>query len=198
MSSEQFDATPEFTESTEPADGGKTSRWPTLSTKTKVILGVVTLLVVVIGYYILQRFLPEWWARSMSTRIDGSFVTGTSYGLLFGILGAAIPLVLALIAILLLGRGPKSIFSWLLGLVSLAFLIPNLLTLGIVIGDGSGARMGRRLLDIGTPGFRGATLIGVIIGIVIGVAVDFYLLGRRREKNKQSKLAAAQEQSPEL
>ncbi|ALG87078.1 hypothetical protein ACH46_20345 [Gordonia phthalatica] len=164
-----------------------------MSTKTKVILGIVTLLVVVIGYYILQRFLPEWWARSMSTRIDGSFATGTSYGLLFGVLGAAVPLVLALIAILLIGRGPKSVFSWLLGVVSLAFLIPNLLTLGIVIGDGSGARMGRRLLDIGTPGFRGATLIGVIIGIVIGVAIDFYLLGKRREKSKQAKIAAKKE-----
>ena len=193
MNSEPSDVTPEFTESPEPAEAGKTSRWPTLSTKTKVILGVVTLVVVVIGYYILQRFLPEWWARSMAGRIDGSFVTGTSYGLLFGILGAAVPLVLALIGILLIGRGPKSLFSWLLGIAAFAFLIPNLLTLGIVIGDGSGARMGRRLLDIDTPGFRGATLVGVIIGIVIGVAIDFYLLGRRREKNKQTKLTAKKE-----
>ncbi|MBM7368781.1 hypothetical protein [Gordonia hydrophobica] len=188
MSSEPSDVTPEFTEPTD--DAGKTSRWPTLSTKTKVIIGVVTLVIVVIGYFFLQRFLPEWWARSMAHRIDGSFVSGTSYGLLFGILGSAVPLILGLLAVLSIGVGPKNALSWGLGVIALAFLIPNLLTLGVVIGDGNGATIGRRNLDVFAPAFRGATLIGVIVGIAIGIAADFYLIGRRREKRKQAKLAA--------
>lgn len=173
----------------EPVDdttASKSSRWslPTLSTKNKVILGVGTVIIVVIAYFILQRLLPDWWGTRMGTRIDRSLTTGTLWGLFYGVLGSAVPLLLALLAVFSIGRGPRNIMSWVMGLVALLLLVPNLLTLAVTIGGGQGAQAGRLQLDLLGPGFRGATLIGVILGIVIGVAVDFYLLGRRRAKRK--------------
>ncbi|MCF8588996.1 permease [Gordonia liuliyuniae] len=168
------------------ATSSKTRRWslPGLSTKNKVILGIGTVVIIVIGYFILQRLLPDWWGTTMGKRIDRSVTSGTVWGLFFGIIGSALPLLFALLAIFSIGKTPKNIGSWLLGVVSLLLLVPNLLTLAIVVGSGQGANAGRLQLDILGPGFRGATLIGVIVGIVIGIAVDFYLLGRRRAKRK--------------
>lgn len=173
-------------ESADDPTATKTSRWslPGLSTKNKVILGVGTLIIIVIGYFILQRLLPDWWGTTMGNRINRSVTSGTFWGLFLGIIGSAIPLLLALLAILSIHKGPKKIASIVMGLVALVLLIPNLLTLSIVVGSGQGATAGRMQLDLFGPGFRGATLVGVIIGIVIGVAADFYLLGRRRAKRK--------------
>ncbi|WOC12310.1 hypothetical protein [Gordonia sp. MP11Mi] len=173
----------------EPVDdptSSKTHRWslPGLSTKNKVILGVGTVVIIVIGYFVLQRLLPDWWGTTMGNRINRSVTSGTFWGLFFGIIGSALPLLLALLAIFSIGKTPRNIASWLLGVVSLLLLVPNLLTLAIVVGSGQGANAGRLHLDLDGPGFRGATLVGVIIGIVIGVAADFYLLGRRRAKRK--------------
>ncbi|MGO3325585.1 permease [Gordonia sp. (in: high G+C Gram-positive bacteria)] len=164
----------------------KSSRWslPTLSTKNKVILGIGTVIIVVIAYFILQRLLPDWWGTRMGTRIDRSLTSGTLWGLFYGILGSAVPLMLGLLAVFSIGKTSKNVGSWLMGIVALLLLIPNLLTLAVTIGGGQGAKAGRLQLDLLGPGFRGATLIGVIVGIVIGVAVDFYLLGRRRAKRK--------------
>lgn len=189
MASEQFDPATELTDSTSTDKSGRRFALPTMSTKTKVILGVSSVVIIVIGYFVLQRFLPEWWARSMSTRIDGSFTSGTMYGLFFGIVGSTVPLILALLAYFSINTGPRRILSWALAALSLVLLIPNLLTLAVVIGNGSGARMGQRLMDIGTPGFRGATLVGVIVGVLIGIAADAYLVGRRRQKAKQIRTA---------
>ncbi|GAA4670322.1 permease [Gordonia humi] len=182
MTSELPDAAPEPSD-IEPE--GK-SRWslPGLSTKAKWILGVGTVVIIVIGYFILQRLLPDWWGTRMGNRIDRSFTSGTLWGLFYGIIGSAIPLLLWLLAVLWINKGPKRIASWVMGVVGLLLLIPNLLTLAIVVGTGQGSRAGRLQLDMFGPGFRGATLVGVIIGIVLGVAVDFYLLGRRRAKRR--------------
>ena len=162
------------------------SRWalPTISTKTKAILAVGTVVVLVVAYFILQRLLPDWWGTTMGDQIGRSLASGIGWGLFYGVLGSALPLLLALLAILWIGKGPRSILSWVTGLVAVLLTIPNLLTLAVTIGTGQGARAGRLQLEMFGPGFRGATLIGVIVGIVIGVAIDFYLLGRRRAKRK--------------
>jgi hypothetical protein len=53
------------------------------------------------------------------------------------------------------------------------------MTLGIVLGTGSGAHAGDRILDVEAPGFRGATLAGALIATGL-VAVAWYLISSRR------------------
>jgi hypothetical protein len=57
--------------------------------------------------------------------------------------------------------------------------IPNLLTLGIVIGSGRAAHAGERTLDVDAPGFRGAGLAGAITAALVVAAVEYLLVSRR-------------------
>ncbi|QRY62257.1 permease [Gordonia sp. PDNC005] len=163
--------------------GGLTSKLPEISGRTKAIIGVSIVVLLVVGYLILQRFLPQWWGREIAADVGGSFTRGSLYGLGYGLLGSAVTLILLYFAYVTIGRY-RNIVSWTLLVLALASTVPNLLTLSVVIGNGSGAESGRLALDYDGMGFRGATLIGLIIGIVIGLAVDFYLLGKRRAKAK--------------
>ncbi len=180
MTDELPEATPETTQS---RTGRFTSKLPELSGRTKVILGVGTVLIVVIGYWILQALLPRWWGQNMASNINESITRGILYGLGYGFLGSAVTLLLLYFAYTLIGRY-RNIASWALVAAALAALIPNLLTLSVVIGNSSGATAGRQALDGHAVGFRGATVVGLIVGVIIGLAVDFYLLGRRRAKAK--------------
>lgn len=67
---------------------------------------------------------------------------------------------------------------------------PNLLTLGIVIGDGSAAHAGERILDVDGPGFRGGTLVGTVVGVVVALVVGFLAFSRGRNKQKLRDLRA--------
>jgi hypothetical protein len=58
------------------------------------------------------------------------------------------------------------------------------LTLGIVIGDGSAAHAGERILDVDGPGFRGGTLVGAIIGFVLAAMFAYVAGSRRRNKRR--------------
>ncbi|GEE00706.1 hypothetical protein nbrc107696_11520 [Gordonia spumicola] len=163
--------------------GALTSRLPEMSGKTKAILAVSGILIVVIGYFILQALVPRSWGRHVASEINESITRGILYGLGYGLLGSAVTLILLYFAYVTIGRY-RNILSWSLLVLALASTVPNLMTLGVVIGNGSGAVAGRQALDGHAVGFRGATLVGLIVGIIIGLAVDFYLLGRRRAKAK--------------
>ena len=170
----------------EPGSGSTPSversrRGPSL--KLKLIAGAVLLVLVVIAYFIVSRFAPQWWGTTIGNRVDGSFSTGVGYGLLLGVVGSALPIILAYFAILSFGR-LKNAFTWICGIAAVLLTVPNLLTLSVVNNDTGPARAGRAMLDIHAMGFRGASLVGVIAGVLIGIAVIFYLLGRRRTKAK--------------
>ena len=53
------------------------------------------------------------------------------------------------------------------------------MTLGIVLGPGSGAHAGDRTLDVEAPGFRGATLGGALLALA-AIGFVWYLLSSRR------------------
>ena len=60
--------------------------------------------------------------------------------------------------------------------------IPNLMTLGIVLGTGNAAHAGDRILDVEAPAFRGATLVGALIALGM-VGFVGYLVVSRRERD---------------
>lgn len=154
-----------------------------LSTKTKVIAGGVAAVVVIVGFLILKRFLPQWWGVGISHRVDGSFGRGCTYGLVFGLGGVALALIFGLVAILSFRRGTRNIPSLVCAVLAFAVLIPNLLTLAVVTGSSSAERAGQAALDYNGAGFRGATLVGAILGVAIGLIIDFYILRTRRSRN---------------
>ena len=74
--------------------------------------------------------------------------------------------------------------AWLLaGAVLLA--LPNLFTLGIVLGTGSAAHAGERTLDVEGPYFRAATLAGAVLGVLAVVGVRSLWYSRRRHRQRE-------------
>jgi hypothetical protein len=75
----------------------------------------------------------------------------------------------------------------LIGIVAAALVLalPNLLTLGIVVGTGSPAHAGERILDVEAPAFRWATLFG---GVVLAGVIQYLVTSRRRRGRALKKL----------
>jgi hypothetical protein len=121
-------------------------------------------------------FLPRWWAQRIGDQVGGSITSGTNVGLFYGFVFTLLPLVLVWLAF-------RIFDSWRLRtagiVVALLVAMPNLLTLGIVLGTGSGAHAGDRILDVEAPAFRGATLAGALVAFGC-VAGAWYLLASRR------------------
>ncbi len=152
--------------------------------RRRILLGVLAAALVIIGYFVGAAFLPRWWARRIGGWVHDSFTTGLLLGLGFGLLFTLVPLAIAATAFSKrLNRPTRT------AVVVLAFVValPNLLTLGISAGTGSGAHAGGRILDDRAPFFQGATLIGAILAAVIfALATWQYQAGRRVRSAKRS------------
>lgn len=152
----------------------------------KTIVGVVALLVLVIAYFVLAAFVPRWWSLRVAGLAEGGFARGILWGLVFGILCTAIPLVLF--------GWIWQVRSWkhrrgvqiLLGVVAVLVAVPNLMTLSVVLGGGNAAHAGERILDVDAPGFRGASLVGAIIGVLVCV-IYFASVYRYRKRGRDLK-----------
>lgn len=141
---------------------------------------VVIALVVAGGAFLVwlvgAAFLPRWWAQRVGDQVQGSIATGTLVGLFYGFVFTLLPLVVVVLAFRFLDS-----WRWRVAAVVLAVLVaaPNLLTLGIVLGTGSGSHAGDRILDVEAPAFRGATLAGALLAAGL-IAAAWYLVASRR------------------
>lgn len=149
----------------------------------KTIAVVVTLLGLVIAYFLLAAFVPRWWALRIAGLAEGGFTRGILWGLVFGILCTAIPLILF--------GWIWQVRSWkyrrglqiLLGVIAVLVAVPNLMTLSVVLGGGNAAHAGERILDVDAPGFRGASLVGAILGVLVAV-IFFASVYRYRKRGR--------------
>ena len=129
---------------------------------------VAVLLALLIG----AAFIPRWWAQRVGDQANESFTGGIMLGLFYGFIFTILPVLLIIWGI----RRRRSGRMWLWILVGAMLLaLPNLLTLGITLGPGSGAHAGDRTLDVEAPGFRGATLGGALLAVA-AIAFIWYLL----------------------
>jgi len=170
----------------EPVDGGAPVEPERhISWSTRLIIGFVVLVALVVGYFIATSLLPRWWAHRVGAVADGSLTAGIFAGLTCGVVFTVLPLLLLR---LMLGRRAR----WGLRLTYLVLAAvaaaPNLITLGIVLGTNNAAHAGERIMDVEASGFRGATLVGAVAGAVLMVAAWSLLFSRRRRKHEVERL----------
>ena len=149
---------------------------------------VVGALLTVLLYFLLSALIPRWWSQAVARQVGGRISAGILIGLLYGFVFTFLPLIV-------LAQARHRAFSWpakaIIVLVAAALTAPNLMTLGIAVGNGAAARAGNRTLDVMAPAFRQATLWGVVLGAVAAVVVvTFSILWERR--SRELKLLRAQ------
>jgi uncharacterized membrane protein (DUF485 family) len=147
----------------------------------RIVLAIVLIGVVYLAYLMSAAFFPRWWAQRVADQVDGSVGRGTTWGLFYGVVFTAVPLFV-------LVQVRRGFFSWkwrgVVALVAVVLATPNWLTLSVVAGNSNAAHAGERIMDVDAPGFRAATLIGVLIGAAVVIAftvVTMRLTSRRNE-----------------
>jgi uncharacterized membrane protein len=160
--------------------GGRSMSW-----STRLILGFVLVVVLVAGWFIATAFLPRWWAQRVGQVADGSFTAGIFAGLTCGVVFTAGPL---LVLRLVVRRHARWVWRLVWLVLAALIAVPNLTTLGIVLGTGSAAHAGERTLDVNAPGFRGASLVGAVIGAIAVIVLWVALFSRRRKGRELQRL----------
>lgn len=150
--------------------------------RRRVIVGIVVLVALVAGYFAVAAAVPRWWAQRIGDAVNGHMSTGALLGVVIGLFCTLVPLLLLWLGVRR-HRSWKVVVCWLVLAVVVA--LPNLCTLGVVAGGGSGAHAGQRTMDVNAPWFRGGTLIGVIAGAVLFLCLLFFALGRRRGSHRE-------------
>jgi hypothetical protein len=180
---------------TDPAAGQSTTsaaaRWrPDWRDLVKRLAGVVAVIVAVwLIYLFLDAFLPRWWAQVIGNAVDGSFTAGAWWGLLIGGVFTLAP-VLLLAQAVLTSRSLRVRSGFLILAVLLA--VPNLLTLGIVLGTSAAAHAGERILDVDGPAFRGGTAWGAVVGGLVALTIVTMSMLYRRRGTQLKQLRAGQ------
>jgi hypothetical protein len=140
-------------------------------------LALGAFVVVVLLVIAASAFIPRWWAHRVGDQANGSFGSGTVWGLFYGLVFVFVPL-------LVLRQVFRRRWTWKtrlwIALAAIVLAAPNLMTLGIVIGNGHAAHAADRTLDVDAPAFKGASLIGAIVAAVIFGGLLYALETRRR------------------
>ena len=148
----------------------------------------VAVIVALIGAWLLgAAFLPRWWAHRIGGQANGSFAGGILVGIFYGFVFTALPL--ATLGMAFGKRRPWKARAWMSG-AAVLLALPNLLTLGIVIGNGNAAHAGQRTLDVDAPGFRGASLGGAIAALVAVALWEYLRYSRKRARDQVRHLRA--------
>ena len=156
---------------------------PSLKRRLLVLVGVLA--GVVIAYVIAAAWLPRWWAHRIGDQVDQSMTAGIGLGLFYGFVFTFAALLILTFAFR--RRRSWKARGWLVA-AALVVALPNLMTLGIVLGNGSAAHAGERTLDVQAPNFRASTLIGAVLGVLAVIGVRYLMLSRARAKGRESRL----------
>jgi hypothetical protein len=149
--------------------------------KRKLIVTAVVVVAILVGVLVASATIPRWWAHQIGDQVDESIVRGTLVGLFYGFLFTILPL-LVLGAVLRWRRSLRALVA--AGAFALLLAIPNLLTLGIVLGTGNAAHAGERTLDVRAPAFRGASLAGALLAIGLLALIAYLTYSRDRARGR--------------
>jgi MFS family permease len=143
------------------------------------VLGVVLAVIGLIG----QQVIPRWWSHRIGDQVRQSQASGIGIGLFYGTVFTLLPL-LALRLMLIRHRHWKFRLS-MLG-VAILLALPNLFTLGIVLGNLNGAKAGEQTFNVEAPNFRAWSLVGAILAAAIFLGITYLLFVRRRGKRREA------------
>jgi hypothetical protein len=163
-------------------------RDPRLELWAKRLLFAIVALVCVIGLGLLgAAFLPRWWAHRIGAQVGGSIAAGVALGLFYGFVFTALPLAVLRFAF----DKRRTLKTWGIAvLIAILVALPNLLTLGIVLGHGNAAHAGERTLDVEAPAYRGAALAGVLSAFAALGLLTYLVSGRERSRRELARLRA--------
>lgn len=172
------------------APEAKSSRFSQIDASTwvnRAILAVVLVVGAFIAYQIAAAYFPRWWAQRIGRQVNGGLSAGVLWGLFYGFTFSFIP-------VMVLAEIRRGFYNWagrlVIVAVAIVLAIPNWLTLSIVAGSSSAAHAGQRIMDVDAPGFRNATLIGVIAGIILALALTAVLINLKHRRVQVRKLKA--------
>lgn len=152
-----------------------------LGRKLLTVAGIGGLLVA--AWIFVVSVLPRWWSHQVGDQVGGDLTTGGVLGFTYGFLATILPL-LVLGVVWRLGR--RSVWAWLVGVaLALVLAAPNLVTLGITIGQGNAAHAADRTLDVEAPWFRGGMVVGVTVALLLAVFVGYALASRERARRSE-------------
>ncbi|MBF6066248.1 permease [Nocardia terpenica] len=153
------------------------------------ILGLVAVVaVLVVAYLLLAAFIPRWWAQRVADMSGhGSFARGIWSGLALGFVCTLIPLLLLYFAARVWRARAGRFLAGAAAVLAIAAALPNLMTLAIVRGRNGAAQTGQQILNVNAPGFRGATLIAVIVAAVLFLLIITASVRRRFRKRRAAR-----------
>jgi MFS family permease len=149
-------------------------------------IGGGLVLVLVLGY-IASATVPRWWAQQVGKQVEGSITTGIFVGMFYGFVFTLLPL--ALLAMVFAWRRTWKALAIALG-IAIVLALPNLMTLGIVLGSGNAAHAGDRILDVEAPAFRGGSLVGAVVAILLVAYLVHLRASRRRAREREQETRA--------
>jgi MFS family permease len=152
---------------------------------SRMLIGAVVGVILIIAVLVGMAVVPRWWAQRVGDQVGGSGISGIGIGLFYGTVFTLLPLL----ALRFMVRRHKH-WKFRLAMLALAGLlaIPNLFTLGIVIGNGNAAHAGERILDVEGPNFRAATLAGAVFAGLLFLLGNYLLFSRHRAKDREAKM----------
>jgi hypothetical protein len=153
----------------------------------RTIVSIALAALVVVGIFLGAAFLPRWWAHRVGAQAGGNFTAGIALGLFYGFVFTLLPY--AILRWAFDRRRPLKRWATATG-IALLLALPNLLTLGIVLGSSKAAHAGERTLDVDAPGFRASTLAGAIAAVVASIGIEYLFTSRRRAKRRVGSLRA--------
>ncbi len=160
---------------------------PKRSLQSRLIIGVVSLVVLAGLILLAGAVIPRWWATRISNIVDERITVGTFLGIAVGAVFTLVPVLILWVG----WRVRKSLRRWVITVgIATVVAFPNLATLGVWTGSGSGAGSARNKLDQFAPGFQGGTLFGVILGAVMALVIMYLSFSRRRNKQLARDLKA--------
>jgi MFS family permease len=146
----------------------------------RLLVAAIVVVGVVLAGLAASATIPRWWAQRVGDQVDGSIVTGTFVGLFYGFVFTLLPL-LVLAAVV---RWRRTRWGIAIGLaIAILLALPNLMTLGIVVGTGNAAHAGDRILDVEAPAFRGGTLLGALLAVGLAGFVAYLIASRARARD---------------
>lgn len=168
------------------------ARAPRTNWGMRIIIGIVLVVFAAIAFWLLSAFLPIWWANTIAQQVGGNLGGGVLLGLIYGFAFTFVPLL-----VLWQIRHRRVSWAWKGVLTVLAVLLssPNLLTLGIMVGNSEAAHNAQRIIGTSATWFPQWTMTGAIIaGVLFFIFMIWSLMwskrGRDMRKLKEQRHAA--------